>query len=243
MQIGWVYAFCDRGFDRGVKIGRDKNHPDRFKRAQCYTPRGIDLVAVWPIDDRFSSLAEAESLARQGLPNVSGSNNGAEWCDATPAEAIATVTENLGVDPERTSRNPAINATYDDFRDPKKLGRETHRQIIWVYVENVTSILKVQRTSSWKVPQEPVKTYSLLGFRPVTCFGNFGEPDLRRGNSHIHNLWVNLVNTLGHGVDHLQVGWLRPEAQLNEIRQKARAHGLAEMTDWSVCPSGVRSGY
>jgi len=43
MQLGWIYAFRDRGFERGIKIGQDKNHPDRYRCAQCYTPRGIDL--------------------------------------------------------------------------------------------------------------------------------------------------------------------------------------------------------
>lgn len=243
MSLGFIYAFRDRGYDKGIKVGRDKNHPDRFRRAQCYTPRGIDVAAVWRIDGTFASLAQAEATARQGLPLISGLNSGAEWCAVTAAGAIERVSSNLGNDPEPRAGNPSITATYDDFRDPKQLGRETNRQILWIYRENVTSQLKVQRTCSWRVPQEPVKTYSLLGFRPVACFGLFAERDVRVGNRRIHELWVDLVNAHGYGVDHIHVGWLRPHTKIEDLYRAAVAAGLIELKDWRQCPVDVRPGY
>jgi hypothetical protein len=243
MTLGWIYALRDRGYEVGTKIGRDKNHPDRFRRAQCYTPRGIDLEAVWRVERKFDSLAQAEVVARRGLPLISGSNSGAEWCAVTATEAIGRVSANLGIEPEACGGNPRITTTYDDFRDPKQLGRETHRQILWIYRENGTGMLKVQRTCSWAVPQEPVKTYSLLGFRPVACFGLFGDLDMREGNRRIHELWVEIVSRYGYGVDHLQVGWLQPRADVEELRRLTVGRGLVELTDWRHCPAGVRSGY
>jgi len=243
MAIGWIYAFRDRGFERGVKIGRDKNHPDRFRRAQCYTPRGIDLVASWRIEKGFDSLAQAEAFARRGLPMVTGTNCGAEWCALTPKEAIDRVSANLAIEPEPHVGNPRITTTYDDFRDPKALGRETNRQIFWIYRENISSLLKVQRTCSWKVPQEPVKTYSLLGFRPVASFGHFAGRDVKEGNRKIHELWEELVEASGYGVNHIQVGWLNPAASLDELRRAALGRGLTEIADWQRCPPGVRAGY
>jgi hypothetical protein len=244
MQLGWIYAFRDRGFDRGVKIGLAKNHRDRFKVAQCYTPRGIDLVALWPIhDQRFSTLKAAEDKAQERLPNVGGENTGQEWFDVTAQEAVDRVSRNLEVSPESVVGNPRISTTYDDFRHPKRLAQEPDRQILWIYSENVTSILKVQRTSLWKVPREAIKTYSLLGFRPVGAFGNFSEPNVRDGNCQIHDLWIDLVNEHGNGVNHFQVGWLRPEAKLERLKKIALARGLTEITDWSRCPPGLLSGY
>ena len=58
-MVGYIYALKDRGFDRGIKIGRDSNFPTRFQRAQCYSPRGIDLVAAWRIDgDTFRCIGK-----------------------------------------------------------------------------------------------------------------------------------------------------------------------------------------
>src|ERR1700759_3983940 len=116
MPLGWIYAFADRGFARGIKIGRDKNHPDRFRRAQCYTPRGIDLVASWRVHDGFGTLARAEMAARGAMPLVSGENCGAEWCDVNPQEAVDRVSRNLRFAPECHAGNPSITTTYDDFR-------------------------------------------------------------------------------------------------------------------------------
>ena len=39
---GLIYAFKDRGFDRGIKIGRDRNRLARYEIAHCYSPQGID---------------------------------------------------------------------------------------------------------------------------------------------------------------------------------------------------------
>ncbi len=109
--------------------------------------------------------------------------------------------------------SPKITTTYDDFRDPKVLrGTEKHRQLPWLYRENRTDLLKVQRTASWKVPQEPVKTYSLLGFQPIAAFTVQQSAVLSNDNTRAHATWENPVRDHGHGIDHIHVGWLRPMA-------------------------------
>lgn len=244
MSLGVIYAFKDRGFDRGIKIGRDANPPHRFRIAQCYTPRGIDLVATWSIECDFRDLAEAERIARAGLPTVANPNGGAEWCDLDAAEAVNRVSANLRLHPDAQAGNPSINTTYDDFRDPKTLrGTEKHRQILWLYRENRTNILKVQRTASWKVPQEPVKTYSLLGFRPIAAFNAPRTVPLSTGNALVHKAWEQLVSHYGGGVKHLHVGWLEPEAAAAAVIRDIEACGLSQITDFSRCPPDVRPGY
>lgn len=240
----YIYAVKDRGFERGVKIGRDSHFPNRYRCAQCYSPRGIDLVAAWNMESRSTSFPQAEREARHELQLVYGRNSGVEWVDLTSEEAIRRVSENLGVDPEIVNENPPITTTYDDFRDPKKLGREKHRQAHWIYQENKTGLLKVQRTSSWKVPLEPIKTFSLLGFKPVAAFLHPGS-EMRIGNRHIQDIWDRLVTEFGHGVDHVQVGWLREGVDLKAIRDRVLSSGLKEVPSdrWGIVPTGLKAGY
>lgn len=239
-MIGYIYALKDRGFDRGVKIGRDKNHPDRFKRAQCYSPRGLDLVAVWPIEKAFQSLAEAERTARDGLPSFARQNAGTEWRDLNAEQALEQISVNLAVEPSDVGRNPRVTSTYDDFRDPKHVDKSKHRQALWVYRENQTGHLKVQRTHSWKVPQEAKKTYSLLGFQPIGVFLNGGKKGLHSSNQNVHEAWARVVQDLGYGVDHIQVGWLRSESKYDAVRKLLHASGLVEYprSQWRQVPSG-----
>jgi hypothetical protein len=238
--VGWIYAFKDRGFIRGVKVGRDGKHPSRFKHAQCYTPRGIDLVAIWDVGNKFTSIAEAEMVARGNLPTISNQNGGAEWLALTAEEAIVKVTSNLGITPEPFSGNPRIISTYDDFRDPKQLkGTEKYRQLLWVYRENKTGLIKVQRTHSWKVPHEPVKTYSILGFKPVACFSPLPNGDIHKDNRMVHSIWVDLVTEFGHGPEHVQVGWLKPEVRLDMVVNEIKNSQLSEITDWNSRPFGT----
>jgi len=234
--VGWIYAFKDRGFEKGVKVGRDEKHPSRYKHAQCYTPRGIDLVAVWNVTDRFSNLAEAETVARRNLPGISNSNGGVEWLNLTTDEAKAKVSANLGLNPEPHHGNPRITTTYDDFRDPKHLrGKERYRQLLWVYRENKTGIIKVQRTESSKVPQEPVKTYSILGFKPMACFAPIPTGNIHKDNLGVHSIWVNIVDKFGYGTEHIQVGWLKPEIKIELILKEIKRCQMEEITDWSKC--------
>ena len=243
-MVGYIYALKDRGFDRGIKIGRDSNFPTRFQRAQCYSPRGIDLVAAWRIDADKKRLANMETQARTGLPQLYRSNAGVEWRDLTAEEAIQRISGNIGHAPEVVHDNPPVTTTYDDFRDPKRLGREKHRQALWLYRENETGILKAQRTSSWKVPLEPVKTYSLLGFKPVAAFLH-PTSDMRGGNRKIQSLWEQVVRDLGHGTDHLHVGWLRDDIGLDRVRDLILTTGLVEVPgrDWGTVPPGLKATY
>ena len=241
-MLGYIYALKDSGFDRGVKIGRDKNHPGRLKIAQCYSPRGLDLVAIWPIDKGFQSLAEAERTARDGLPHFARRNAGIEWRDVNADQALEQISANLAVDPEDVGRNPRITSTYDDFRDPKHVERGRYRQGLWVYRENETGLLKVQRTHSWEIPREAKKTYSILGFQPVAMFLHNEKDGRSAGNQAIHDVWTRVVSELGHGVDHIQVGWLRGEAKYNQVRDLVRAAGLVECprTSWKCAPVGMK---
>ena len=240
-MLGYIYAFKDRGYDRGVKVGRDKKHPRRFKIAQCYSPRGVDLVAVWRIGEGLNSLAEAETIAREGLPRFARQNAGVEWCDLNAQEAVERISANLAAAPEHVGLNPKITSTHDDFRDPKHVEKGRYRQALWVYRENATGHLKVQRTHSWEVPREPKKTYSLLGFQPIGLFLHNGQGDHRAGNQAIHDVWKRVVSELGYGVDHIQVGWLKSDAKYEAVRDVVRSEGLVEYPrmDWRSAPVGM----
>jgi hypothetical protein len=241
-MLGHIYALKDRGFDRGVKVGRDRNHPDRFKIAQCYSPRGLDLVAVWPIKAGFHSLAKAEQVARDGLPHFVRQNAGVEWRDLDAREGVEQISANLAVAPEQVGRNPKITSTYDDFRDPKHVDKGRYRQGLWVYQENETGLLKVQRTHSWEVPREAKKTYSLLGFRPIALFLHNATGDYRLGNQAIHEVWKRVVCGLGYGVDHIQVGWLKRDVKYAAVRDIVRTDGLVKYpgVDWRSAPVGMK---
>jgi len=241
-MLGYIYALKDRGFDRCVKVGRDKNHPDRFKIAQCYSPRGLDLVAIWPIANGFNNLPEAEQVARNGLPHFARQNAGVEWRDLSARDAVEKISANLAVTPQEVGRNPKITSTYDDFRDPKHVEKGRYRQALWVYRENETGHLKVQRTHSWKIPREQKKTYSLLGFRPIALFINKKEYNQSSGNQDIQSVWTRVVSELGYGVDHIQVGWLRSDTNYDAVRDIVNAEGLVEypQMDWKTAPIGMK---
>ena len=242
MTFGWIYALRDRGLDRGVKIGRDKNKLHRVNTAQCYTPRGIDVIAFWqiPAGGRFASLADAERVARAGLTRMPGPCAGVEWCDIPVQEAVPEVSKRLGLPPEILNQPLGPRATYDDFRNPKRVALHKERQLLWVYQEAGTGILKVQRNNMWMTNLDRPRTYSALGFSVVDCYGMDVTEDYLQDNLAIHTLWESLVTRFGHGIDWPHVGWLRPEVSRDDIRGAALLAGLKTI-DWRQGkPAGLR---
>lgn len=247
-RSGWIYAFKDRGFDRGIKIGRDRNRTDRYEIAQCYSPRGIELVALWRVDaPKFgrndSTFSSIETRARSRLSPLETFDGGAEWVDATADEAIDGVSGALGMNPEATWVKHIPTSTYDDFRSPKVIAKATkYRQLLWAFRENQTGRIKLQRSDMWNCPLRERRTYSLLGFPAVACWG-FVEPELHvAGNSRIHDVWRRAVEDLGNGDDDLRVGWLNEGVDLGVIEERIRGAGLKriDITDIRRKPAGLR---
>ncbi len=245
---GWIYAFKDVGFDRGIKIGRDRNRTDRFKISQCYSPRGIELVALWHVDaprngSSDAAFAAIETKARSRLKRLETADGGDEWVDATADEAIDGVSSALGVKPEATWIMLVPRATYCDFRSPKRIEEATkYRQLLWAFVENKTGRIKLQRSDMWNCPLRERRTYSLLGFPAVKCWG-FEDPKLHvAGNPRIHDVWVQAVEERGYGEKDVRVGWLKEGVELAEIERRAAIAGMVEIdiTDFGRKPEGLR---
>lgn len=245
---GWIYAFKDVGFDRGIKIGRDRNRTDRFKIAQCYSPRGIELAALWhveaPKNGRGDSIfAAIETKARSRLRRLETADGGDEWVDATADEAIEGVSAALGAKPEATWIMLVAKSTYDDFRSPKRIDEATkYRQLLWGFVENKTGRIKLQRSDMWNCPLRERRTYSLLGFPAVRCWG-FEDPALHvAGNPGIHDVWHRAVEDLGFGEKDVRVGWLKEGVRLDQIEERALEAGLAavDISDYGRKPAGLR---
>lgn len=246
---GWIYAFKDIGFDRGIKVGRDRNRTDRFKISQCYSPRGIELVALWHVEAPKSGSSDAafaaiEAKARSRMRRLDTADGGDEWVDATADEAIDGVSSALGARPEATwvMLAPA-KSTYCDFRSPKRIEEATkYRQLLWAFVENQTGRIKLQRSDMWNCPLRERRTYSLLGFPAVRCWG-FEDPGLHvAGNGRIHEVWKSAVDEMGYGEQDVRVGWLREGARMEEIESRARKAGLVEIdiSDFRKKPEGLR---
>ncbi|MBK1666699.1 hypothetical protein CKO28_01395 [Rhodovibrio sodomensis] len=240
--MGYVYVFKDKGYDHAVKIGRATDLRERLRRAQGYSPRGIEMVAAWSLRDEIA-LHRAEVLARNGLEPVPGENNGEEWRLVSSKQAIPCVSRNLAdMNPEPVER-PVINSGSDDFRHPKTLtGRERYKQALWVYRENETRCLKVQRSSYWNVALERRKTYSLLGFKPIAVFVASDRESMGAANRRIHALSVEIVRRLGYGENHPQVGWLRPCVGEEQVRRFIKSSDLREVPprQWRPMPEGFQ---
>lgn len=247
-HFGWIYAFKDRGFNRGIKIGRDRNRTDRYEIAQCYSPRGIELVALWHVDApkqgrKDGTFSSIETRARSRLSRLETSDGGAEWVNSTADEAIDGVSGALGTKPEATWVRHVPTSTYDDFRSPKVIAKATkYRQLLWAFRENKTGRIKLQRSDMWNCPLRERRTYSLLGFPAVACWG-FEDPDLRiAGNPRIHDVWKRAVEDLGCGADDLRVGWLNDGVELEEVEARTKDAGLAriDISDIRRKPTGLR---
>ncbi len=245
---GWIYAFKDAGFDRGIKIGRDRNRTDRFKISQCYSPRGIDLVALWHVDAPKSGsddsvFAAIEVKARSRLRRLETADGGDEWVDATADEAIEGVSAALGAKPEATWIMLVPKTTYCDFRSPKHIEKATkYRQLLWAFVENRTGRIKLQRSDMWNCPLRERRTYSLLGFPAVKCWGFTEKAKHVAGNGEVHAAWLKAVEDLGFGEKDVRVGWLKEGAELGEIEERARKAGMVEIgiEDIARKPEGLR---
>lgn len=238
---GYIYALRDKGYSRGIKIGRDKSPYNRYKHSQCFTPRGIELVARWSIPAELGSLHDLEKQASKGLIRIENPNSGVEWFDVDRDQVIECVSANLGLRCDLIRSVPPITSTWDAFRDPKHLtGTEKHRQFLCVYVENCTNSVKVQRTCDWDVPLEERKTYSLLGFRPVAFMGTFEEKNIKINNERTHQSWLELVTKFGFGEHHLQVGWLKPNVSADVVRDYLVSKGFRQWSE-SRLPNDVRS--
>jgi len=243
MTLGWIYALRDRGIERGIKIGRDRNRLERYHIAQCYTPRGIDVVGLWAVGagGRHPTLAAAERQARAGLRPVHGLCVGEEWCDIDAAGALAHATERLGIEPVTAAPDLKPRATYDDFRNPKHVDQHPARQLLWVFQENGTGILKVQRNNMWMTNLDRPRTYSVLGFRLVACFG-FGTAEHYGDlNRRTDQLWRAIVTELGNGVEAPQVGWLAPEVTLPQVSAMIEASGMSRIDLAAGKPAGLKA--
>jgi len=94
----------------------------------------------------------------------------------------------------------------------------------------------------WNCPLRECRTYSLLGFPAVKCWG-FEDPAMHvAGNGRIHEVWQRAVEDLGYGEKDVRVGWLREGAKMEKIEARARKAGLAEIdiTDFGRKPEGLR---
>lgn len=245
---GWIYAFKDRGFDRGIKIGRDRNRTSRYEISQCYSPRGIELVALWHVDapkiaGSDSFFSGIETKARSKLKPLHTADGGAEWIDATADDAIDGVSAALGIKPEATWISHQQKKTYDDFRSPKDISKATrYRQLLWAFRENQTGRIKLQRSDMWNCALRERRTYSRLGFPAVKCWG-FEDPKLHvAGNGRIHEVWKSAVDEVGYGAEDLRVGWLRDGAEMDEVEARSRKAGLVEIdiSRFERKPAGIR---
>ncbi|MBM3535806.1 MAG: hypothetical protein FJX60_22570 [Alphaproteobacteria bacterium] len=56
--------------------------------------------------------------------------------------------------------------------------------------------IKLQRSDMWNCPLRECRTYSLLGFPAVKCWG-FEDPAMHvAGNGRIHEVWLRAVEDL-----------------------------------------------
>lgn len=245
---GWIYALKDRGFDRGINIGRDRNRTERFKISQCYSPRGIELVALWHVEAPKNGRSDAafaaiEVEARSKLRRLETLDGGDKWVDSTADEAIDGVSAALGIKPEATWVMLIPRATYCDFRSPKLIeGAIKYRQLLWAFIENKTGRIKLQRSDMWNCPLREKRTFSLFGFPAVKCWG-FADPKMHiAGNPNIHAVWTSAVEELGFGPDDVRVGWLKEGISLKEIESRAAQAGLVEIdiSQFERKPMGLR---
>src|SRR5262249_22811206 len=114
MSIGWIYAFQDTGYERGIKVGRDgsKNGLAAWEAVPCYSPREMLYLASWRIEFPFTRGATFSSAAEleRNLHNEIGGRldfprNGREWFDLTATEAAERISDRLGRKPDGEMRH------------------------------------------------------------------------------------------------------------------------------------------
>ena len=240
----FIYAFRDTGYQRGVKVGRDssKSGLQRFERSFCYTPRSMEYVARWHIADG-GSLAEAETMARLGLPPLRLANNGHEWINLEPKNLVQAVSTNLGRSPEAEGIRLKSIPSWEDFRNPKMIKpSDKYRQVLWTYEELETGALKTQRMDDWAAPRETRKTYSRNGFKPIFAF-SYDGPVSFQGNRAVQLAWEAAMSEFGPGAGDEFHGWLHAGASTEQLRQFYAARGLKQLRDLIEKPEGVRRAY
>lgn len=85
------------------------------------------------------------------------------------------------------------------------------------------------------------RTYSVLGFRLVACFGfgtaeNYGDL-----NRRTDQLWRAIVTELGSGEEAPQVGWLVPEVTLPQVPAMIEASGMSRIDLIAGKPAGLKA--
>lgn len=248
--MGWIYAFRDARYDHGIKIGwdGDKRCKSRINKAQSYSPVKIICEAVWQIPDelktRLGSARKVEGLACKGLLPLSYQNNGREWFDVDITSALERVSANLNLQPQKIEFASTVN--WDDFRSPRDIEKaqfSIFKQVLWVYEENLTGRIKVQRIDEWKTPREGVKTYSRNGFKPMRAFTYTGRT-CKTKNLGIVDLWKETMKTFHAPVDNSSYGWLPDNVGLGDVYSFLSGSGYNNLDPPFVSmPEGVKQSY
>jgi hypothetical protein len=59
--------------------------------------------------------------------------------------------------------------------------------------------------------------------------------NIHKDNLAVHSIWEQLVTKFGHGPEHIQVGWLKPEAKIEIVLEEIKKCQLEEIADWNKC--------
>ena len=219
--MGWIYAFQDERYEKGVKVGWDGsgNGLGRFEKASSYSPAKISYLAAWEFTGKQTKneYEAIEDLARKGFHQLTFPNNGKEWLDVSTVDCILAVSDNLGRAAQKLEMKKYM--IWDDFRSPRKLDApcmDTQKQVLWVYVEHLTGRVKVQRIDEWQTPREVRKTYSRNGFAPVAGVTYSGNVS-RQANLAIHALWEEILRKFGAPIDNATFGWLPERVTAGEV--------------------------
>ncbi|AJF05573.1 hypothetical protein [Geoalkalibacter subterraneus] len=247
--MGWIYAFRDSRYDVGIKLGWEKSkYGNKYITiAHSYSPAEIIYEAAWEIETEVKDRSQSNAIeekASQNLTNLNFPNNGREWFNIDTKSCIEIVSDNLKL--KSVKINKLSNNNHDDFRYPKHLDSprmSKHKQVLWVYEENITKRIKLQRIDEWKTPRETRKRYSRNGFKPIAAFTYQSGVNIN-SNIKIHRLWETTLTNYKTPIDNSTYGWLPENVSGEEvIHYLAKNHFEQLSPPFNNKPFGVRTSY
>jgi hypothetical protein len=255
-----LYIFTEIGNPGLSKIGTcSKGGRERFREGCFMNPRGLDIAAMWKMNDAASGRLH-ERTAHKLFTKLEGAD-GKEWFMVPAEEAIEKASLALKRPPDFRSPDLPFSPQqvysddlYDEFREKgdRYKGRLVQRRL-WLHQEANNGLCKVSHNTWWCEPgsrstNAKRTTYNTRRLAPISCLAfpvteqaADWESQVIAANQKTLEIWDDLVNC--HGIPGLpagRVGWTATAPQ--QIIAQARNLGLVELSlNVNAPPKGVKS--
>lgn len=181
LDFNVLYVFEEPGRSDVVKIGTcSKGGWERFREGAFMNPRGLDVIAMWRLQDTAITRA-LESDARKLYRRLDDAD-GREWFYAERDQVVPMLSRLIGKEPDFLKENLPFSVSelysedkYDELgeRGDRYKGRLVQRRI-WIHEEIGGEFRKVSQNTWWcesgsRSTNAKRTTYNTRRLGPVAC--------------------------------------------------------------------------